>query len=139
MEGALAIVGPQAQGRPVELQYDLPGDVEVEGDPFRLEQVLLNLLDNAIKYAGGGGKLSVVLADRAIRVRDQGPGIPAPLQAKVFDRFVRGDDSLTTGQPGSGLGLTIARRLMRDQGGDVILEPAATGACFVIQLPGKAG
>ena len=130
---------PRLEQAGLALETDLQDSGTVFMDRDAFEQVLLNLLDNAIKYAAGGGKLSVVLADRAIRVRDQGPGIPAPLQAKVFDRFVRGDDSLTAGQPGSGLGLTIARRLMRDQGGDVILEPAATGACFVIQLPGKAG
>ena len=118
----------------LQLTADVTGSCPVHMDRDAFEQSLLNLVDNAIKYAAAGGTLSVELSGNAVRICDNGPGIPAPLRQKVFERFFRVDDSLTSSQPGSGLGLTIARRLMQDQGGDVVLEPSGRGACFVIQL-----
>lgn len=110
-----------------------PCPVLMDRDAF--EQALLNLVDNAVKYAAAGRSLSVSLSGRVLRVRDRGPGIPGSLREKIFERFFRADDSLSSGQAGSGLGLTIARRLMRDQGGDVRLEPSSPGACFALHLP----
>jgi len=75
---------------------------------------------------GGGAEL---------RMLDRGPGIPPALRERVFEKFYRADDSLTARTPGSGLGLSIARRLMRDLGGDVVCEPReGGGACFRVVL-----
>ena len=126
---------PRFEQAGLELAVDVNGPCTVRMDRDAFEQALLNLLDNAIKYAAAGGKLSVSLSGNIVRICDNGPGIPAPLRQKVFERFFRVDDSLTASQPGSGLGLTIARRLMRDQEGDVLLEPSENGACFAIRLP----
>jgi len=100
----------------------------------------MNLIDNAIKYAGEGGYIGITLCEKKgmhiIRVEDRGPGIPADFQSRLFGKFQRADDSLTTSKPGSGLGLSIARQLVRDHGGDIRFAPAAgRGSCFIISLP----
>ncbi len=133
----------QAAGLRVEgLDGALPCPVRVDRDA--LEQILLNLLDNAVKYAGAGRRLEISLdqtGGRArLRVRDHGPGIPAAHRAKVFESFHRVDDTLTTRTPGSGLGLSIARRLARDLGGDLEFDaPPGGGARFTFTLPLEPG
>ncbi len=111
-----------------------------EIDRDAIDQVMTNLIDNAIKYAGRGGYLGITLSTgkgmHIIRVEDRGPGIPADFQNRLFGKFQRADNSLTTSKPGSGLGLSIARQLVRDHGGDIRFEPAAGhGSCFIISLP----
>ena len=112
----------------------------VVSDRDALEQVLLNLVDNAIKYAAEGKHISVELESEKgkckIRVRDQGPGIPTAHQRQIFDKFHRIDDSLTARQQGSGLGLSIARQLAEGLGGSLTFcETQAGGACFELSLP----
>ena len=109
-------------------------------DRDALDQVMMNLIDNAIKYAGEGGYIGISLCAEKrmhiIRIEDRGPGIPVDFQSRLFRKFQRADDSLTTSKPGSGLGLSIARQLVRDHGGDIRFEPATDqGSCFIISLP----
>jgi signal transduction histidine kinase len=125
----------------IDLQAD-PGRVYAEMDRDALDQVLMNLIDNAIKYAGEGRYLGIHLGTEnrmhAIRISDHGPGIPADFKSRLFGKFQRADDSLTTSKPGSGLGLSIARQLVRDHGGDIRCEPVpAAGTCFIITLPAE--
>ena len=125
-----------AAGLKVEASIpDRPVPVLVDRDT--LEQVLLNLVDNAIKYAAAGGGLTVAIeGDGRLDVCDRGPGIPPAHRERIFEQFHRVDNSLTAAQPGSGLGLSIARRQMRDLGGDVTYEPrAGGGACFTVRFP----
>ena len=123
------------------LSIRLPEDsVHIDTDRDVLEQVLLNLVDNAVKYAANGRELSLVLtpADSGwqLNVMDRGPGIPLEDHSRIFEKFYRGNDSLTADHPGSGLGLSIARRLMRDVGGDLQYEPRpGGGSCFKITIP----
>jgi signal transduction histidine kinase len=125
----------------MRLQSDIPTvPCPLSTDRDAVEQALLNLLDNAIKYADGGGILTVEAAAQGpnawIRVLDRGPGIPDAQRELVFRKFHRVDDSLTAGRTGSGLGLTIARRLLRDLGGDLQYAPRdGGGACFALTLP----
>ncbi len=120
---------------------DVPAEpVWVNFDRDALDQVLLNLADNVAKYAAGGGELVIALerkADHArLAVMDRGPGIERRHRRRIFERFYRVDDSLTACQPGSGLGLSIARRLLRDLGGDLVFESrAGGGSCFVARMP----
>ena len=109
-------------------------------DRDAFEQAVLNLADNAIKYAAEGKELQVELASgaqgREVRFLDRGPGVPASHRGRLFQKFHRVDDSLTSRQPGTGLGLSIARRMMRDMGGDVFFEPRqGGGSCFILRLP----
>ena len=126
----------------VAVSGDLP---PVYTDPARVRQVLGNLLSNAVKYTPGGGVVAVRAEVRrrdgadgsdwlAVDVADDGPGIPAEKREAIFEEFVRlrpGD-----GPPGSGLGLSIARRIARVLGGDVTVSSApGDGATFTLWLP----
>jgi signal transduction histidine kinase len=109
-------------------------------DRDALKQALINTIDNAVKYAASGGALTIVLEvdheEAEIRVMDRGPGVPATHRESIFEKFQRVDDSLTTRQPGVGLGLTIARGIMRDLGGDLRFERRdGGGSRFTFQIP----
>lgn len=114
--------------------------VEVLADRDALEQVVLNLLDNSIKYASQGAKLRIVIDKSGqygrIIFMDWGPGVPRGLEEKVFEKFTRLDDSLTAKQPGTGLGLTISRAVLKDMGGNLIYDGGLSpGASFVVLVP----
>lgn len=138
---AAAIVNaqrPRIESEGLRLDCHLPQSSNPRNlDRDAFEQVLLNLVDNAVKYARAGGELSIAWQEHGhIAVCDRGPGIPHGQRERVFSSYHRIDDSLTARQSGSGLGLTIARQLMRDMGGDVVCQPrTGGGACFVIVLP----
>lgn len=123
------------------LENEIPDDeYRVQTDQDAIEQVLLNLMDNAIKYAAEGRELTVDLKmlDDSLKlmIMDRGPGVPAKHQSRIFEKFHRVDNSLTSRQPGSGLGLSIARSIMREMKGDVFYEPrVGGGSCFVILIP----
>lgn len=113
-------------------------------DRDALGQALRNLIDNTAKYAAEGGELLVRISsgqgDVSIDICDRGPGIPTAHRRRVFDKFHRIDGSLTATQPGSGLGLSIARSLMQDQGGSLEFTPRPDGgSCFTIRLPAASG
>jgi signal transduction histidine kinase len=123
------------------LQLELPETpVTAHLDPDAFAQVLVNLLDNAAKYAASGREVTVTLGKDAgrptVTVADRGPGIPPAARRQLFTAFHRADDRLTGQQDGTGLGLAIARRLLRDQGGDLIYrDRPGGGAAFVLTLP----
>ena len=116
----------------------------VHTDRDAIEQVLLNLLDNALKYAGQGKYIRFVLdRDNAdgnkdmviLKICDNGPGIPESMVGRIFEKFYRVDNSLTATQPGSGLGLSIARQVLRDLGGELSYEPEpGGGSCFTARI-----
>jgi len=115
----------------------------VVADPEALKQVLLNLLSNAEKYSLERKEIEVAVAREsggiAIHVLDRGIGIPAKDRDRVFGEFVRLDDSLTARVQGTGLGLTIARRIARDHGGDVVYAPREGGGSdFILTVPPAA-
>ena len=124
------------------LQRELPVDpVNVMGDRDAIEQIMLNLLDNAVKYGAAGGEVTVELAAKpgggaVVRVSDRGAGVPAEHRARIFDKFHRVDDTLTAEKTGTGLGLSIARQLARGLGGELRYEArAGGGAGFILELP----
>jgi len=101
----------------------------VQGDPERLRQLVLILLDNAVRYSESGGDVTLTLAPAAdgvvLSVADQGIGIPPEEIDRVFERFHRGDRAATRHPEGSGLGLPLARAIARAHGGEVTLESHA--------------
>lgn len=103
-------------------------------------QVLVNLIDNAVKYAASGKMVEVSVRERGeITVADRGPGIAAKHRSRIFERFYRCDDSITAKSSGSGLGLSIASRLMAGMGGELVFAPrAGGGAVFTIKFGEKA-
>jgi signal transduction histidine kinase len=105
-------------------------------DPLRLEQVVTNLLDNALKYSDGPVEVEVRAraSGAAISVRDRGPGVPAEHRERIFDRFFRADDDRRPG--GMGLGLYISRQIVELHGGRLSAEfPAGGGSRFLVTLP----
>ncbi len=115
--------------------------VHVDGDPARLEQVLNNLLDNAIKYTPGAGRVTVTIErvgeTAVLRVRDTGQGIRTDLLARVFDLFVQESQSLDRSRGGLGLGLALVKRLVELHGGSVAVWSAGDGqgSEFTVRLP----
>ena len=125
---------------PVRIELALPEqDPVVEADRRRLEQVLVNLIENARKYAPAGRPVRVRVAARedtaTIAVQDEGIGIPPEDQAHIFDRFHRAGN-VDKGISGFGLGLYISREIVRAHGGDLIVESApGAGSTFTVILP----
>jgi two-component system, OmpR family, phosphate regulon sensor histidine kinase PhoR len=108
------------------------------GDGDRIQQVLVNLLDNAVKYGGGNVRVRVEGANGAIRVSvaDDGPGIMAADQQRIFEKFYRAEPQQHHGPGGTGLGLYISRELVRRMGGQLAVDSApGEGATFVLELP----
>jgi len=125
-----------AKGVTITVATNLPQPVTFDRDA--LEQILGNLLSNVEKYAATGGQLAITAGQTdhtvTITVTDRGPGIPARERDNIFQPFHRLSNKLTDGVAGTGIGLTIARDLARQHGGDVKLLTTATGACFEITL-----
>src|SRR5262249_10210950 len=108
-----------------------------------VELAVINLLDNAFKYAKDGGVVDVRVArsgSRAVEIRvlDKGPGIDAEDKAKIFDRFVRGRSAQHAGVRGSGIGLALVKHIAESHGGATRVESPVDrgrGSCFVVTLP----
>ncbi|MDH6518123.1 two-component system sensor histidine kinase MprB [Streptomyces sp. SAI-135] len=104
-------------------------------EPAALERAVVNVLDNAVKFSPDGGTVEVRLSEGVLTVRDHGPGIPAEELPYVFDRFWRSPSARAL--PGSGLGLSIVARTVRQSGGEVTLGPAEGGGTVAtVRLPG---
>jgi len=128
----------------LELSVDPEVPRTVVGDPVRLRQVLVNLLDNAVKFTGAGEVKVVVRRDERtgpemvlrFSVKDTGPGIPERLQRGIFDAFAQADGSVTRLHGGTGLGLTIASRLVSMMDGRIWLESEiSNGSTFHFAVP----
>jgi PAS domain S-box-containing protein len=139
--GAEALVLPQARARGLTLTLgECPPGLVARADPDKLQQVLLNLLTNAVKFTETGGELRVTCAEReahvAIAVADTGVGIAAEKLASIFEPFVQVDQGLTRQHEGVGLGLAISRELARGMGGDLTAESTpGVGSTFTLTLP----
>jgi two-component system sensor histidine kinase VicK len=131
---------------PAELtltQSSLNGPIPVECDEEKVRQVLVNLVDNAIKYSPDGGEIEVALGRNGgvvrFEVRDRGLGIPASQRDRVFDKFIRLDPNLHRGIGGTGLGLYISRELVRRMGGRIWVDGrVGGGSVFYLDLPASA-
>jgi PAS domain S-box-containing protein len=125
----------------IELRLEQNGDRAVAlADEDKLRQVLVNLLDNAIKYSPDGGEVTVELNGGhgrvRLTVRDRGLGIPPGEEERIFEKFYRLDPALTRGVGGSGLGLFISRELVSRMGGSLaVRSQPGEGAAFVVDLP----
>jgi signal transduction histidine kinase len=115
----------------------------VRGDCDSLAQIVVNLLSNAEKYSKDRKEISVQAGERdgpllcaEVRILDRGLGVPGGSEEKIFEKFYRAHDSLSSGIQGSGLGLTLARQIARAHGGDVFYETReGGGSCFCLRLP----
>lgn len=146
-EGFLLMIGeafrPIATERRIDFAVSLEGVPRTfMGDPDRLNQVVLNLLDNAFKYTPPGGRVFLQAWERdgalEIQVSDNGSGIPADQLSVIFEKYARVRSSSTSGQPGTGLGLAVANGIVTAHGGTIVVtsEPGR-GSSFTVRLPLK--
>jgi len=140
IEQALTAVEPQAAQRKVKVKVAVPGSLAVRADPKALDHILVNLIDNGVKYGRPDGNVWVEARmsgdDVRIEVRDDGPGIADKHRTRVFERFYRADPSRSREAGGTGLGLSIVKHLVESMGGEVGVEPnAPQGSIFWLRLP----
>jgi heavy metal sensor kinase len=141
VDAAIRSLAPAAATNRLDLHAEdvTGGPPVVEADPHRVHQVLVNFIENAIKYTAPGGEVRVRAwqeGDRAgVTVSDTGPGIPPEARAHVFDRFFRGDRARRRTSGGSGLGLAICREIAEAHGGRVWVESeVGSGSTFSLEL-----
>ena len=145
IDAAIDALRPAAAAKGVELSCALARPGSVLGDPDRLQQVVWNLMSNAIKFTPSGGRVSLSVRrdglNALITVSDTGEGMPATLVPFIFDRFRQGGGSITQGQGGLGLGLSIVRHIVELHGGDVKVssDGPGKGSTFVVALPVRSG
>jgi two-component system phosphate regulon sensor histidine kinase PhoR len=143
IEQSLSAVEPQAAQRNVTVRVDIPAELAVRADPKALDHILVNLIDNGVKYGRPDGNVWVEAratgatdGDVRIEVRDDGPGIADKHRARVFERFYRADPSRSREAGGTGLGLSIVKHLVESMGGEVGVEPhQPQGSVFWLRLP----
>lgn len=138
-EQSLTAVEPQAAAREIAIEVDIPDDLVVKADGKALDQIFVNLIDNAVKYTRPKGHVWIQArpeGDRVrIEIRDDGPGIADKHRERVFERFYRADPSRSREAGGTGLGLSIVKHLVESMGGEVGVEPnTPTGSSFWVRL-----
>ena len=136
----LAELQTRARERGTTIVNDIPEQLTGRADPDRLEQVFVNLVENAIKYGRAKGRVTVkgrtVNGNVELCVADDGPGIPAEARERVFERFYRVDKARSREGGGTGLGLAIVKHIVQSHGGKVWVESeAGHGAQFYFTLP----
>lgn len=128
-----------AEDKNISITCDTGQSVLVEGDSARLKQVVVNLLDNAIKYTNPGGSIQLrvrgVNGHAVMEVEDNGVGIPPEALPHVFERFYRVDHIRSGDFEGAGLGLSIAKAICSAHGAEIEAKSAASGSCFRVKLP----
>ncbi len=154
VEAAIVLAQPQAESRGITLRApaDIPRTSQFLGDHDRVLQILVNLLSNAVKFTEPGGEISIEAAEEAVAsgrghlhgegpwtticVRDTGIGVPKEQLESIFSPFVQAEGGHTRRSDGTGLGLTISRRLARLMRGDVVVESTeGVGSVFTVWLP----
>ena len=136
---ASSAVEALASARQATIVSEIPPDAIVQADPKALDQVLVNLLDNAVKYSPIGGRVVVRIRPRGallrVEITDEGPGIAADHRDRIFERFYRVDPGRSRDVGGTGLGLSIAKHLIETMGGTVGVDANhPTGSVFWFEL-----
>jgi signal transduction histidine kinase len=141
LENVLEVYRLVAEEKKIEITSHCEGPCDAEVDPSRIQQALANLLDNAVKYTGEHGQVSVECSSSnetvRVRIKDDGVGIPVAEQPRIWDRLYRGDKS--RGQRGLGLGLSLVKAVVEAHGGRVSVQSTeGAGAEFTVSLPVSA-
>lgn len=141
IDGAVEVCRTVAEQKKITLEVDCPSDLSARINPPFLEQAVVNLVENAVKYSREGRAVRISAENTAeavvIRVRDQGMGVPAEHLPRLFERFYRVDKSRNRKQGGTGLGLAIVKHIIQAHGGRVEVESTVgKGSVFSVHLPG---
>ncbi len=135
----LEFYASQAEQRHIALRREVAPGLAIRGDAHALEQVLVNLVDNAVKYTPEGGTITISAewrgAEAVLSVQDTGPGIDRHHLPRLFERFYRADPGRSRETGGTGLGLAIVKHLVQAQGGEVGVESGSGGSRFWVRLP----
>jgi two-component system phosphate regulon sensor histidine kinase PhoR len=139
MRRCCELLEPKAAAKKIQIDCATGGDLLVLADPQRLEQVLVNLLDNAIKYTPEGGKVELTAQAKndavEILVRDTGRGIPPLALSRIFERFYRVDSGRSRAEGGTGLGLAIVKHIVQLHGGSIaVASQPGEGTTFTVTL-----
>jgi two-component system phosphate regulon sensor histidine kinase PhoR len=140
VQTAVQVCQPRADARGIEFRINCPEEIQARVDATLLEQALVNLIDNAVKYSGNGSSVWIDI-DRSdsqiqIHIRDEGPGIPQRHLPRLFERFYRADKARSRKLGGTGLGLAIVKHIVQVHGGHVTVESAlGKGSTFTLYLP----
>lgn len=142
-EQSLTAIEPLAAARGVTIAVEISDGISVKADPKALDQIFVNLIDNAVKYTQFKGHVWVAARPEAehvrIEIRDDGPGIADKHRERVFERFYRADPSRSREAGGTGLGLSIVKHLVESMDGEVGVEPnSPQGSIFWLKLPRSA-
>jgi signal transduction histidine kinase len=141
VKDTLRVMEPLAQEKGIILDSTL-SEVEATVDAGAIQQALVNLLDNAIKFSPPGSRIDTSLANHdgsgrwTLAVRDEGPGIPADEQRQIFERFYRPGDELRRETQGTGIGLSLVKSIVEAHGGEVVVESEPDkGSTFILRIP----
>ena len=140
LPASMPIGNRPARGEPSAntMRAFVPEGLIAMGDGRALEQVVVNLVDNAVKYTAAGQVTVAAEVDRdrvRLTVTDTGPGIEPQHLKRLFERFYRIDQGRSRDQGGTGLGLAIAKHLVQGMGGEIDVESGASGTRFTVRLP----
>jgi two-component system phosphate regulon sensor histidine kinase PhoR len=139
LRAAAEVVAPAAREKGIEVRREASPALSVRADPRALEHVLVNLLDNAVKYSPPGGSVTLAAGRQdgrvVLAVVDTGPGIEARHLPRLFERFYRADPGRSRDQGGTGIGLAIVKHLVQAQNGEVGVESGSGGSRFWVSLP----
>jgi two-component system CheB/CheR fusion protein len=142
IDSAIEALSPVLQDRSIHVAIDIaPEMLAVRGDPDRLQQVIVNILTNAVRYSPSGRpvRLSAQVDDDmvVVRVKDEGRGIPQNMLSEIFELFVQASQGLDRSGGGLGIGLTLVRKIVELHGGSITAhsDGPGTGSEFVIRLP----
>src|SRR6202011_2952600 len=138
-----SVVNELCANRSISLTFELDPRVQtVEADPIRLKQILLNLINNAVKFNRDGGEVYVRLYNSeneacvVFEIEDTGIGIPEGKLPNLFSEFYQVDDSLSRENEGTGLGLALTKRLVELHGGSILVKSTeGVGSTFIFKLP----
>jgi two-component system phosphate regulon sensor histidine kinase PhoR len=139
---AVEVCAEPARRKQIDLRVEIPDGIAVIADARALEQVLVNLLDNAVKYTPEGGRATVSASASGdsvdVVVSDTGPGIERHHLPRLFERFYRVDPGRSRGSGGTGLGLAIVKHLVQMQAGEIGVDTGEGGTRFRVRLPRAA-
>jgi two-component system phosphate regulon sensor histidine kinase PhoR len=143
IQGAVAACGPLAEKKQIQIQITCPQDLTVRVDPVLMEQAIVNLVENAVKYSLKNSQVDICARstskDIQIDVRDAGPGIAKEHLPKIFNRFYRVDKGRSRQEGGTGLGLAIVKHIIQYHNGQITVSSVkGKGTVFHIRLPSHA-
>lgn len=140
VEQAIRANEPLGKANDVKLHLGRADHATIKGDPQRLQQVFANLLSNAVKFSPNGGVVTLEIlrvgsGRVCVAVRDQGSGIPAEFQPRLFQRFAQANSTATRAAGGTGLGLYICREIVERHDGEIRYQTGSSGTTFYVELP----